>query len=43
MRPVLLDRFPYLGVAGQGDIGRDKIFQPLAKAKELAAAIAASL
>jgi multimeric flavodoxin WrbA len=41
MRPVRLDSFPYLGVAGRGDIGGDKIFQPLARAKELAAAIAA--
>jgi hypothetical protein len=43
MRPVLLHRFPYLGVAGQGDIGKDEIFQPLARAKELAAAITARL
>jgi len=43
MRPVLLDAFPYLGVAGQGDIGRDSVFQPFERAKELAAAITAVL
>jgi multimeric flavodoxin WrbA len=43
MRPVLLDSFPYLGVAGQGNIDRDNIFQPFERAKELAAAITAVL
>jgi hypothetical protein len=43
MRPVLLDRFPYLGIAGQGDIDRDRIFQPFQRAKELAAKFTASL
>jgi multimeric flavodoxin WrbA len=41
MRPVLLDSFPYLGIAGRGDIRKDTTFQPLARAKELAAAITA--
>ena len=39
MRPVLLDSFPYLGVAGRGEIEKDTPFQPLERAKELAAAI----
>ena len=43
MRPVLLDSFPYLGVAGQGDIREDTTFQPFQRAKELAAAITESL
>jgi multimeric flavodoxin WrbA len=43
MRPVLLDSFPYLGVAGQGDIRKDTTFQPLERAKELAAAVAVRL
>ncbi len=37
MRPVLLDTFPYLGVAGQGDIEHDAIFHPFEQAKDLAA------
>lgn len=43
MRPVLLDSFPYLGVAGQGDIRRDATFQPFERAKDLAAAITVRL
>ena len=43
MQPVRLNSFPYLGVAGQGDINRDATFKPLARAKELAAAITARL
>jgi multimeric flavodoxin WrbA len=43
MRPLLLDSFPYLGVAGRGDIGKDTTFQPLERCKELAAAITSSL
>jgi multimeric flavodoxin WrbA len=43
MRPVFLDSFPYLGVAGRGDIRKDSTFQPLERAKELAAAITARL
>lgn len=43
MRPVPLHRFPYLGAAGQGDIGKDEIFQPLVRATELAAVITARL
>ena len=36
MRPVLLERFPYLGVAGQGDIEQDTIFRPFERSMELA-------
>jgi len=43
MRPSLLDSFPYLGVAGQGAIEKDTTFQPLERAKQLAAAITTSL
>jgi len=39
MKPVTIDRFPYLGVAGQGDINRDAIFHPFDRAKDLAYAI----
>jgi multimeric flavodoxin WrbA len=37
MRPVLLDTFPYLGVAGQGEVEHDVIFHPFERAKDLAA------
>ena len=36
MRPVLLDTFPYIGVAGQGDVEHDAIFRPFERAKDLA-------
>jgi multimeric flavodoxin WrbA len=39
MKPVTIDRFPYLGVAGQGDIYNDRIFYPFDRAEDLAAAI----
>ena len=39
MRPVLLDTFPYLGVAGQGDIANDEIFRPFERSKDLAYAL----
>ncbi len=39
MRPVLLDRFPYLGVAGQGDVSKDVVFNPFQRSKELADAV----
>jgi hypothetical protein len=43
MHPVRLSSFPYLGVAGQGDITKDTIFHPFERAKELAAALGTSL
>ncbi len=36
MSPVVLGKFPYLGVAGQGDINEDSIFKPFERSKELA-------
>ena len=39
MKPVMLERFPYLGVAGQGDIRQDTIFDPFERSKDLAGAI----
>jgi len=39
MRPVLTDKFPYLGVAGQGDVKNDMTFHPFQRAKDLAVAI----
>ena len=43
MRPVLLDTFPYLGVAGQGEIENDAIFHPFERAKDLAAELMEAL
>jgi len=37
MRPVRLDRFPYLGVAGQGDFAKDDVFSPFERTRDLAA------
>ncbi|MBN1874278.1 MAG: flavodoxin family protein [Anaerolineae bacterium] len=39
MRPVLLDTFPYLGVAGQGNVENDIIFRPFERAGDLARGI----
>jgi multimeric flavodoxin WrbA len=39
MRPVRIERFPYLGVAGQGDVQRDVTFNPFERSKDLAGAI----
>jgi len=39
MNPLRLDRFPYLGVAGQGDVRRDTTFNPFERSKDLAAAL----
>ncbi|PKK88062.1 MAG: hypothetical protein CVV64_20435 [Candidatus Wallbacteria bacterium HGW-Wallbacteria-1] len=39
MNPVKIDRFPYLGVSGQGDIAKDQIFKPIERSRELAEAI----
>ncbi|HNT74875.1 MAG TPA: NAD(P)H-dependent oxidoreductase [Anaerolineae bacterium] len=43
MRPVLLDTFPYLGVAGQGDVENDAIFHPFERTKDLAARLVEEL
>jgi len=39
MKPVLLDKFPYLGVAGQGDITKNSVFNPFDRSKDLAHAL----
>jgi multimeric flavodoxin WrbA len=39
MRPVVLERFPYLGVAGQGDVHADTVFKPFKRSRDLASAI----
>jgi multimeric flavodoxin WrbA len=39
MRPLVLDRFPYLGVAGQDDLMNDEIFHPFARSRDLAEAL----
>lgn len=39
MRPLVLDKFPYLGVAGQGDVNVDDVFHPFERAEELAKAL----
>jgi multimeric flavodoxin WrbA len=39
MRPVVLDKFPYLGVAGQGDVNQDVIFSPFERSEDLAGAL----
>ncbi len=39
MKPVVIEKFPYLGVSGQGDINRDTIFHPFERAGDLAHAI----
>jgi multimeric flavodoxin WrbA len=36
MKPVLLKRFPYLGVAGQGNVNEDVVFNPFKRSKDLA-------
>jgi multimeric flavodoxin WrbA len=42
MRPVLLTKFPYLGVGSRGNIEKDTTFAPLERVKELAAALSAT-
>ncbi len=39
MHPVRLERFPYLGVAGQGDIEKDEVFYPFERSLDLAEAL----
>ena len=43
MRPVVLDRFPYLGVAGQGEIDKDAVFRPYERSQDLANALVAAV
>ena len=39
MRPVRIDRFPYLGVVGQGDVEQDAVFHPFERSMDLADAL----
>jgi len=36
---VVLEKFPYMGVAGQGDVNEDVIFDPFERSKDLADAL----
>ena len=38
-RPGVLEKFPYLGVAGQGDVNEDVVFDPFERSKDLADAL----
>lgn len=39
MKPVVIEKFPYLGVSGQGDINNDHIFHPFERSRDLAGAV----
>jgi multimeric flavodoxin WrbA len=39
MKAIGIERFPYIGIAGQGDVAKDTVFNPFEKSKELANAI----
>jgi multimeric flavodoxin WrbA len=39
MKAIKIEKFPYIGVCGQGDINKDKIFNPFERSKDLANAI----
>ena len=43
MRPILLDRFPYLGVGGHGVVEDDDVFHPFERTGELAAGLLRAL
>ena len=43
MRPVPLARFPYLGIAGQGDIRQDHTFRPFERCRDAASALQEAL
>ncbi len=43
MRPVMLSRFPYLGVGAQGPLETDRMFQPLDRAKDMGDAVWAAI
>jgi len=43
MRPVRLSAFPYIGVAGHGDLDSDDVFRPLARSLDLGREIARAL
>lgn len=43
MSPVVIEKFPYLGVAGQGNIREDEVFKPFERSKDLAKGIVAEV
>lgn len=43
MNPVRIKKFPYLGIAGQGNIHQDQIFLPFERSKDLATAMVSCL
>jgi len=43
MSPVVIEKFPYLGVAGQGDMREDEVFKPFERSKDLAKGIVAEV
>lgn len=43
MRPVMLPRFPYLGIGAQGPLANDRVYQPLDRAQEMGDAVMAAL
>lgn len=43
MRPVMLSRFPYLGIGAQGTLDTDRMFQPLERAKDMGDAVWAAI
>jgi len=43
MRPVMLPRFPYLGIGAQGPLETDRMFQPLDRARDMGEAVVSLL
>lgn len=43
MRPVMLPRFPYLGIGAQGALETDQMFQPLDRARDMGDAVWAAI
>lgn len=43
MRPVMLSRFPYLGIGAQGALETDRMFQPLERARDMGDAVWAAV
>lgn len=39
MRPVMLPRFPYLGIGAQGALETDRMFQPMDRARDMGDAV----
>lgn len=43
MRPVMLPRFPYLGIGAQGPLENDQMFQPMERARDMGDALWSTL